>query len=267
MFDADGLRAEKYIGDGLRLFVLFPRTELAFRRGALFVADRSQHLQPQIESSGVVSLLRQQYGEKEHTNGALGEEEGAGMGRGFTDWGEFVRIMTFTIRCANDWVACRMYMDDVACPVARERQGVVLRAAPPRSEPKALGFCTLTRRRGSQVVRQRSAKPLFVGSIPTHASKNILSFNHRWEDDFIYVSGNPSHPRLQENEHRRMFVLRYEGVRVNWEDEACIDQIGIDGGDLAFGSWVFDVAAGDGEVEADDGAELRSHTASVWVWD
>jgi hypothetical protein len=40
------------------------------------------------------------------------------------------------------------------------------RAAPQRPTPK---------RRDSQVVRQRSAKPLFVGSIPTPGSKIMLT--------------------------------------------------------------------------------------------
>jgi hypothetical protein len=76
-----------------------------------------------------------------------------------------------------------------------------------------------------------------------------------------------SHPRLQENEHQAMFVLRCGNGRVDWGDEALVMYIGFDSRDLAFGGWVFDVAARDGGVEADDGAELRSHTASVWVWD
>jgi hypothetical protein len=49
-----------YIGDGLAGRVVFLPTELAFRWGALLVADRSQHLQQQIDRNGVVSLLRQQ---------------------------------------------------------------------------------------------------------------------------------------------------------------------------------------------------------------
>src|SRR5580658_944962 len=38
--------------------------------------------------------------------------------------------------------------------------------------------CFTQRRRDSQVVRQGSAKPLFVGSIPTRASKNLPLKTH-----------------------------------------------------------------------------------------
>ncbi len=74
LFDVDALRAEKYIGDGLRLSVVFLPTELAFHH-ELFMVDRSRCLQPQIERNGIVSLLRQQSGEKQRTNGALDEEK------------------------------------------------------------------------------------------------------------------------------------------------------------------------------------------------
>ena len=35
-------------------------------------------------------------------------------------------------------------------------------------------FCSIEQGRGTQVVRERSAKPLCVGSIPTRASKSFL---------------------------------------------------------------------------------------------
>ena len=39
-----------------------------------------------------------------------------------------------------------------------------------------LGMELTSQRRGSQVVRQRSAKPLFAGSIPARASMGLLLF-------------------------------------------------------------------------------------------
>ena len=37
---------------------------------------------------------------------------------------------------------------------------------------------TVGLRRGTQVVRERSAKPLYVGSIPTRASKNLMQITN-----------------------------------------------------------------------------------------
>ena len=65
-------------------------------------------------------------------------------------------------------VECFLAKEDVAgsTPVSRSKE-----------HPSAVHFTdnlSKAQRRGTQVVRERSAKPLCVGSIPTRASKFIL---------------------------------------------------------------------------------------------
>ena len=55
---------------------------------------------------------------------------------------------------------------------------------------------TVGLRRGTQVVRERSAKPLYVGSIPTRASTSILQI--------------PNVYRRSRIVHNRIFILHRE---------------------------------------------------------
>jgi hypothetical protein len=74
-------------------------------------------------------------------------------------------------------VECFLAKEDVAgsTPVSRSKQPTIC---------GTLHTIPLYPRRGTQVVRERSAKPLCVGSIPTRASNFLnnlgLSVNYLW---------------------------------------------------------------------------------------
>ena len=90
-------------------------------------------------------------------------------------------------------VECFLAKEDVAgsTPVSRSKHP----SSAIHSRSNLHGACgrLLSMRRGTQVVRERSAKPLCVGSIPTRAS-NILSHIHRSQGAEVRLpvaSGNP----------------------------------------------------------------------------
>ena len=60
LFDADGLRAEKYIGDGLRLLFFFSLLNSHFAFTMLFVAKPEPTPATARDRNGVSFLLKQQ---------------------------------------------------------------------------------------------------------------------------------------------------------------------------------------------------------------
>ena len=74
---------------------------------------------------------------------------------------------------SNSVVECDLAKVEVAGsnPVSRSRFSYFQAGSPQFARLVLRSFCLFEQGRGTQVVRERSAKPLCVGSIPTRASK------------------------------------------------------------------------------------------------
>ena len=94
-------------------------------------------------------------------------------------------------------VECFLAKEDVAgsTPVSRSKRMVVCDTLPTDNLKLLSAYCREVRmwmrieqmRRGTQVVRERSAKPLCVGSIPTRASKIFFNEINRLNNPYSEV--------------------------------------------------------------------------------